>query len=167
MTPEGIYKLSSSQHLTREQTLDLLKEHGYILPGGQNPTGALRGQREGFGALGRGGTRRAASEAVLEARRTGVRGPHNVYTMTESERRLFYARRDFEETLSGLNPYTEAAIQRRQGTRPWSVDRPVTDSERARAEAWFQAMQSTGGQLYLPDGTDVRKLYTQFDTDHR
>ena len=167
LTPEGIYKLSSSQHLTREQTLDLLKEHGYILPGGQNPTGALRGQREGFGALGRGGTRRAASEAVLEARRTGVRGPHNVYTMTESERRLFYARRDFEETLSGLNPYTEAAIQRRQGTRPWSVDRPVTDSERARAEAWFQAMQSTGGQLYLPDGTDVRKLYTQFDTDHR
>jgi hypothetical protein len=158
LTPEGIYRLAGRENLTREQTLSLLEQHGYLLPGGQNPTGSIRGQAQGFGAMGRGVTRRKASNAVLEANASGVRDG-SVYTMTEAERRLAYAKRDYEETLHGLNPYTEAAIQRRQGVRAWSVDRPLTDSDRARAESWYQAMQATGGQLYLADGTDVRSLY--------
>jgi hypothetical protein len=160
LTPEGIYSLAGKENLTREQTLSLLEQHGYILPGGQNPAGSIRGQAQGFGAMGRGGTRRNASNAVLEANATGVRDG-SVYTMTEAERRLAYAKRDYEETLQGLNPYTEAAIQRRQGVRAWSVDRPLTDTDRARAESWYQAMQSTDGQLYLADGTDVRTLYKE------
>lgn len=160
LTPEGIYTLAGKENLTREQTLSLLEQHGYILPGGQNPKGSLRGQAQGFAAMGRGGTRRTATNAVLAANATGIRDG-SVYTMTEAERRLAYAKRDYEETLQGLNPYTEAAIQRRQGMRPWSLDRPLTDTDRARAETWYQAMQSTGGQLYLADGTDVRKLYMQ------
>lgn len=44
MTPEGIY----SQNLSRQQTLRLLEKNGYILPGGQNPNGVIRGAGPGF-----------------------------------------------------------------------------------------------------------------------
>src|SRR5699024_1153215 len=103
MTPESIYPQANG---SRERAIELLKEHGYILPEGQVAGGALRGQREGFGALGRGGTRKAASQAVLEARRTGIRDPRNRYTMTEAERRVYDAQRRYEIALSGRSPYT-------------------------------------------------------------
>lgn len=47
----------------------LLKEHGYIHPTGQIPTGAIRGQALGFEQYGKGGAARGASDAVLAALR--------------------------------------------------------------------------------------------------
>lgn len=100
LTPEGIY----SQGLPRDETLRLLERNGYILPGGQNPTGTILGQREGFGALGRGGTRVGAREAVLEARMTGVRNPETRATMTAAERRVFDAQTRWDQVRKGINP---------------------------------------------------------------
>src|SRR5699024_1408125 len=98
MTPESIYAQAGS----RQEAMDLLRHHGYILPEGQVAGGSLRGwDYEGFGQLGRGGTRRAASQAVLDARATGVRDPNNRYTMTAAERRLYDAKRRYEVALSG------------------------------------------------------------------
>lgn len=100
LTPDGIY----SKNLPREDTLRLLETHGYILPGGQNPQGVLVGQREGYGAMGRGGTRVGASRAVEEARRTGVRNPTTRATMTEAERRVFDAQARWDDVQRGVNP---------------------------------------------------------------
>ena len=126
---------------TRTRALRMLEEDGYILPGGQNPAGVLRGQREGFGALGRGGTRRAATNAVLEARRTGRRDPTNRYTMTEAERAASDAERNWRMVQMGLNPYSPDATRRYQALmagrpvpRGLTPNRPLTDDERARAE---------------------------------
>lgn len=101
LTPEGIY----SQGLSREDTLRLLERNGYILPGGQQPQGVLRGQTEGFGGLGRGGTRVGVREAVLEARRTGERNPALRATMTAAERRVFDAQANWDAVIVGKNPY--------------------------------------------------------------
>lgn len=101
LTPEGIY----SQGLPRDETLRLLERNGYILPGGQNPLGVIRGQTEGFGALGRGGTRVGVREAVLEARRTGERNPALRATMTAAERRVFDAQRNWDAVQAGRNPF--------------------------------------------------------------
>ena len=101
LTPEGIY----SQGLSREDTLRLLERNGYILPGGQQPEGVLRGQREGFGALGRGGTRVGVRSAVEEARRTGERNPAVRATMTAAERRLFDAQVNWDAVIAGRNPF--------------------------------------------------------------
>lgn len=126
---------------TRTRALRMLEEDGYILPGGQNPAGVLRGQREGFGALGRGGTRRAATNAVLEARRTGRRDPTNRYTMTEAERAASDAERSWRMVQMGLNPYQPDATLRYQALmagrpvpRHIGPNRPPTDDQKARAE---------------------------------
>ena len=103
LTPEGIY----AQGKSRAETLKLLESNGYILPGGQDPLGVIRGQREGFGALGRGGTRVGAREAVLEARRTGVRTGSRA-TMTAAERRVFDAQANWDAVRAGRNPFTNA-----------------------------------------------------------
>jgi hypothetical protein len=106
LTPDGIYR----QGLPREDTLRLLERNGYILPGGQNPTGVIRGQAEGFGALGRGGTRVGVREAVLEARRTGERNPALRATMTAAERRVFDAQKNWDEVSAGRNPYGKGKL---------------------------------------------------------
>lgn len=103
-TPEGIY----SQNLSREETLKALERYGYILPGGQNPTGVIRGHVEGFGALGRGGTRVGAREAILRARETGVRDPQSRATMTAAELRVFDAQSNWDAVRQGRNPFTNA-----------------------------------------------------------
>jgi hypothetical protein len=104
LTPEAIY----GKGLSREQTLSELERFGYILPGGQNPTGVIRGQAEGFGQLGRGGTRVGAREAVLRARESGVRDPNVRATMTAAERRVFDAQANWDAVRSGRNPFTNA-----------------------------------------------------------
>lgn len=104
LTPEAIYGKGSS----REQTLAELERYGYILPGGQNPSGVIRGQGEGFGALGRGGTRVGAREAILKARETGVRDPRVRATMTAAERRVFDAQANWDAVRAGRNPFTNA-----------------------------------------------------------
>jgi hypothetical protein len=94
--------------MSREQTLAELQRYGYILPGGQNPTGVIRGQAEGFGALGRGGTRVGARNAVLLARETGVRDPRIRATMTAAERRVFDAQANWDAIRAGRNPFSNA-----------------------------------------------------------
>lgn len=104
LTPEAIY----GKGLSREQTLAELERFGYILPGGQNPTGVLRGGSEGFGQMGRGGTRVGARNAVLEARITGVRDPRVRATMTAAERRVFDAQTNWDAVRAGRNPFSNA-----------------------------------------------------------
>jgi hypothetical protein len=86
MTVDDIYRVAG----TRTNAIKLMTEHGYIT-GPQVVGGNIVGAREGFGALGRGGTRRAASDAVEQARLTGVRDQLNRYTMTAAERRVYDA----------------------------------------------------------------------------
>lgn len=152
MTPELIYQ----QARTREEALNLLRTHGYLLPRGQVPTGALRGQAEGFGALGRGGTRRAASQAVVDARRTGVRGPNNRYTMTTAERRLYDARRRYETALQGTDPFTSPGFGNTPDpyglrlNRVGAGTRPATPAVLARAETEFRQQLAAGRQRLQP-----------------
>lgn len=101
LTPDAIY----AQNLPRSETLKLLEQHGYILPGGQDPLGSIRGQREGFGQLGRGGTRVGAREAVLNARSTGVRDPRVRATMTAFELRIHDAKSRWADVRNGVNPF--------------------------------------------------------------
>lgn len=154
LTPEGIYDQAERFGKDRAWALERLQEHGYILPSGQVPTGALRGQREGFGALGRGGTRRAASQAVEDARRTGERDPRNRYTMTAAERRLYDARKRYETALSGRSPYTSPGFGNTPDplglglNRGGVAARPVTQIELARAEKEYRAYLASGGEIF-------------------
>ena len=104
LTPDAIY----AKGLSREATLKDLERYGYILPGGQNPAGVIRGQAEGFGQLGRGGTRVGAREAVLSARATGVRDPSVRATMTAAELRVFDAQARWDAVRAGHNPFSNA-----------------------------------------------------------
>ena len=131
LTPDAIYQ----QGLPRDQTLQLLRDQGYVLNQGQVPGGAIRGpDYQGFGALGRGGTRAGARQAVEEAQRTGVRDLNNRYTMTEAERRLFDARSRYEAVLDGRNPYDGKT--------------PLTPQVAAQVENDFRRWLNTGGQIY-------------------
>ncbi len=87
MTPEQIY----GQGLTREQTIQALREHGYITGpqvGGGNLLGPYHEAYSGMTSVPRAGS---ARERVLNARETGVRDPLDRATMTAAERRLFDA----------------------------------------------------------------------------
>lgn len=158
LTPDGIYDQAKRFDLSHEETLKLLEKHGYILPGGQNPLGSLRGQREGFGYYGRGGTRTTASQAVQDARATGIRDPQNPYTMTAAERRVWEAERNWLEVQSGYNPYTAAAVERRRGARIVSSDAPLTDLERARAERAYREAILSRGSAVAPALTRAEQL---------
>ncbi|TSD68124.1 hypothetical protein [Aeromicrobium piscarium] len=154
LTPEGIYDQASRFGHGRDWTIDRLREHGYVLPPGQVSGGALRGQREGWGQLGGGGQRRAAREAIEEARRTGVRDPRNRYTMTAAERRLYDAQMRYETALSGYSPYTSPGFGNapdpygRGLNRAGVSRRPVTQIELARAEREYRAYLASGGQVF-------------------
>ncbi|MDQ7877362.1 hypothetical protein Q9R08_05160 [Microbacterium sp. QXD-8] len=89
LTVDDIYRQAG----TRTNAIRMMRENGYIT-GEQVAGGNIRGNgpaAAGFGQLGRGGTRRAASNAVLDAASTGERNPLNRYTMTAAERRLYDA----------------------------------------------------------------------------
>lgn len=129
MTPETIYRL----HPRREDALRVLREHGYILPGGQVPGGSLRGVVEGYGQLGRGGTRVGARQAIEEARRVGVRDPRSRFTMTAAERRLFDAEQRYAAVLEGRNPLGRS---------------PLTPQIAASVEADYRRWLLTGGQVF-------------------
>lgn len=106
LTPEGIY----SQGKSREETLKLLEKNGYILPGGQDPAGVLGGARDGYGQMGRGGTRVGARQAVERARATGVRDPAARATMTAAERRYFEAQMNWDAVSRGRNPFGRGSL---------------------------------------------------------
>lgn len=132
LTPEGIYARATS----RDDVVRLLTEHGYVLPGGQVPGGVLRGQVEGYGQLGRGGTRRGVARAVDQARVTGLRDPLERATMTAAERRLFDAGLRYEAVLDGRNPYGKG---------------PLTPALAARAEDDFRRWVTTRGEVFVLD----------------
>lgn len=102
LTPDGIYARAGGD---RDKALRMLEEYGYVLPGGQDPHGVIRGQREGYGALGRGGKRAGARWAVEEARRTGVRHPTSRATMTDAERQKFDVGARWDAVREGRNPF--------------------------------------------------------------
>jgi hypothetical protein len=128
LTPEAIY----GKGLSREATLKELERYGYILPGGQNPLGVIRGQAEGSGQLGRGGTRVGAREAVLRARETGVRDPNVRATMTAAELRAFDAQSRWESLQKGVNPF--------------NPKKPLTPEISARIERDYRAELAKAAQ---------------------
>lgn len=152
LTPEGVYRM----YPKREDAIRALEEHGYLLPGGQRPGGSIRGANyEGFGQMGRGGTRRAASEAVLQAREAGVREPSNRYTMMAAERRLHDARRDWEMVLEGRNPWSAPGFGNKpdptgssRGSAAGSA-RPLTPEIAAAVEKNYRRWLRTGGEVYI------------------
>lgn len=144
LTPYGIYGDGSR---SREQVIKALTDNGYILPGGQVATGALRGQ----------GMARNASRATREAWRTGIRNPSSMATMTAAEQRVFRADRDWQMVQAGMNPYQAGAPQRwsalvegRSAPVGGSLPRPLTDGDRARAEAAYRqyVLGLDGGDPY-------------------
>ena len=152
MTPELIY----SQAKSRAEALQLLEYHGYMLPGGQVPTGVLRGQVEGYGQMGAGGKRKAASAAILAARESGSRDPRNRYTMTAAERRLYDAEQNYITALTGFSPYTSPGFGNtpdpfgQRLNRVGATSRPITQVEMATAELQYRRMLATGGQSFAP-----------------
>lgn len=140
LTPEAIYKLNGDN---RAAALKDLEKYGYILPGGQNPLGSIRGQREGFGQLGHGGAWEAARKRVFDARING-RDPKVRHTMTAAERRLFDANDRWEQVQKGLNPFDNPALAKREG-RPMA---PLTPQVAAMVEKDYRRWLSTGGQVF-------------------
>lgn len=153
LTPDAIYRLNGTD---RAAAVRDLERYGYILPGGQNPKGSLVGQREGFGALGRGGTRKAASQAVLDARASGVRDGSR-YTMTEAERRLYDAEQRWRMVQEGRNPYASPGFGNTPdpfGQRLNTVgagDAPLTPEIAAQVETDFRRWLLSGGQVFTPN----------------
>ncbi len=125
LTPEGIYRIASD----RDEALKLLEQFGYITGYGQATGGAIAGPvvlgREGFGQLGRGGTRVAARQAVLAARRAGRRTPGVRATMTAAERRASDA---------GYGDYRD---------RLTAAGRQVFDRTYLATKSWRAAVDST------------------------
>lgn len=112
MTVDDIYRTAG----TRTNVIRMMEQEGYITKAGQVPTGAILGQREGFGALGKGGKARAASDAVTAA---GVRDPLNRYTMTSAERRLYDAQYRLNEArATGMWPRSVGENSADRYTRP-------------------------------------------------
>lgn len=99
LTLEQIYERSAN----RDIAIRIMRGQGYIT-GPQIGGGNVLGQYSGFGALGKGGRARAASNSVSTANRTGVRDPLNRYTMTAAERRLYDAKTRLDIARSGYRP---------------------------------------------------------------
>lgn len=144
LMPEIIYRHAAG---SPEAARALLVEHGYILSGGQNPAGVLRGQREGWGNFSRGAkTSKEAREAILRARETGVRDGSK-WTMTAAEKRLAEAERDWADVLRGLNPFGPAAAQRRgDSVKGYFPPLPLTPAVAASVERRYMIALATGGE---------------------
>ncbi|WP_193117044.1 hypothetical protein [Brachybacterium tyrofermentans] len=147
LTPYGIYGDGSR---SREQVIQALTDNGYILPGGQNPVGSIRGA----GAIAKG-----ASKATRESWATSIRAPTNMATMTAAEQRVYRADRDWQMVRAGLNPYQAGAPERwralvegRAAPVGGSLPRPLVDADRARAEAAYRkyVLGLDGGDPALP-----------------
>lgn len=115
MTVDDINKLATS----RDDAIRMLTDEGYILPAGQVPGGSIRGN-DGLsefgglmaGTMGRGGTRKGATQSYREAIRTGKRDPLNPGTQTAAERRLHVAYLNWEAVKAGRNPFSSTGAVR-------------------------------------------------------
>lgn len=133
LTPEGIYTEAQGN---KARARELLIEHNYILPGGQNPQGSIRGQDFlSFGAMGRGGTRVGMSADFRRAVETGVRNPNSLATMTAAERRLAQSKLRWDAVLEGRNPFNK--------------NRPLTPEIAARVERDYKRWLATGGEKFI------------------
>jgi hypothetical protein len=141
MTPEAIYKLNGDN---RAAVIHDLEKYGYILPGGQNPLGALRGQREGFGQLGHGGAYEAARQRIYNARLNG-RDPNERYTMTAAERRLFDAEQRWLKVQKGVNPFGNPNLSKREA---YSAP-PLTPKIAAQVENEYRRLLTTNGEKFI------------------
>lgn len=128
LSPEGIYARAGS----REEALRLLEESGYFINRGPllNPMAGKGWDYEGFGQMGRGGTRRGYRQAALESWRTGVQ---NDATLTAAQRRVETARLRYEAAMQGRNPYGKGPVE------PWHL---------ARAENDYRAQIYSGGEIF-------------------
>ena len=152
LTPEGIYRQSGGD---REKAYALLKEHGYVLPGGQVPGGVLRGNVTGYGQFGKGGAAAAAKTAMEDAVNTGVRDPRNRYTMTAAERRLYDAEAAYRLVLEGKNPFASPGF----GNTPdpygeglnnvgASGSQPLTPQIAAMVEKDYRRWLTSNGEVF-------------------
>ena len=141
LTPEAIYKLNGDN---RAAALKDLEKYGYILPGGRNPLGSLRGQREGFGQLGHGGAYEAARQRIYNARLNG-RDPNERYTMTAAERRLFDAEQRWLKVQKGVNPFGNPNLSKREGYSP----PPLTPQIAAQVENDYRKLLATNGEKFI------------------
>lgn len=129
MTIDDIFRTAG----TRTNAIRMMEREGYIT-GPQVRGGNILGQVEGFGQLGKGGNARAVSNAVVEARKTGVRDPLNRYTMTAAERRLYDAKVRLDVGRTGVWPQSIGANSADKYTKP----RPITPDElRVLETAYF------------------------------
>lgn len=128
LSPEGIYARAGS----REEALRLLEENGYFINRGPllNPMAGKGWDYEGFGQMGRGGTRRGYRQATLESWRTGVQ---NDATLTAAQRRVETARLRYEAAMRGRNPYGKGPVE------PWHL---------ARAENDYRAQLYSRGEIF-------------------
>lgn len=147
LTPEAIYARAES----REQAVRWLRANGYILDVGQVPTGAIRGQRIGFGQHGHGGAYKGGRNAeIIRALNTGVRDPLEIGTMTAAEQRMFTASRDLELVRQGVHPYSESALVRRGAQRIGGTELELTPEVAARFERhYYITMHAQGEALEM------------------
>lgn len=162
LTPELIYDRSVTYGWSREKYVDELRKYGYVTDRGQVAGGAIRGRVEGFGQLGGGGARKAAREAIEEARRTGVRDPLNRYTMTAAERRVYDARRRWEVAQSGRSPYTSPGFGNTPDPYGLGLNRggvgtrPITRAERDLAKKDWEFYRSAYPEIAAIQEAAVR-----------
>lgn len=155
LTPETIYEIAGGD---RERVLYLLEREGYLHAGGQNPAGAILGQRRGFGSASRGrATSQEMRDAIAKAEATGTRlaptwdyerdgwklDPRRKATASAAELRLMEAQRDLAMARKGINPASEYGIQLKGGPRidpSGGLDKfKVTAADLARLEARYKA----------------------------
>ena len=100
MTVDDIFRVAGN----RTNAIRLMEQEGYIT-GPQVRGGNILGRFfEGAGQLGKGGVAKAATDAVIQSRITGIRDPLNRYTMTAAERRLYDAKYKYDQARSGIYP---------------------------------------------------------------
>ncbi|WP_116282416.1 hypothetical protein [Subtercola boreus] len=145
MTVDDIFRTAG----TRTNAIKMLEHEGYIT-GPQVAGGNIVGRIEGFGALGKGGKARAASDAVKQARETGVRDPLNRYTMTAAERRLYDAKYKLDVARTGVYPRTVGLSSADKYVAP----KPITPMQLAHIE---QAYANEVAKL-ATSASSVRRL---------
>lgn len=98
-------------HGNRGRAIELMAEHGFILPEGQVSGGAVLGNRGGSpwgwsaGVMGRGGTRPGATQSYRDAVQSGTRDILNPATQTAGERRFHQSYLAHEAAVAGRNPF--------------------------------------------------------------
>lgn len=146
LTPDAIYRTAGTPTRARR----MMVENGYILPGGQDPSGTMRNLRA---------PAKGASKATRESWLTGTRLPRNMQTMTAAEQRRYRADRDWQMVRAGMNPYQAGAAQRwrylvyGEGTpRGGTMSLALTDADRERAESAYRryVLGLDGGDPTLP-----------------